>query len=193
MSDALESGVNFVAAVVGLWASRLAARPPDAVRQFGHGKAEYVSAAIEGGMVFVAASLIVWTSTHRLVDPRPLDEPGFGLALSSMASLINLVVGAALLRAGRSHRSITLIADGKHLLTDVATSAGVLIGIAFVATGGDHVGSGSPLPWRRCSSAPTSMTVRFVGRMRVTSTTGQPKRCGDKSRSQGMHSDACGI
>ena len=133
MSDALESGVNLVAALVGLWALRLAARPPDEVHQFGHGKAEYVSAAVEGGMVFVAAALIVWTSIHRLADPQPLDDPGLGLALSSVASLINLVVGVALLRAGRSHRSITLIADGKHLLTDVATSAGVLVGIALVA------------------------------------------------------------
>ncbi|MGD9999788.1 MAG: cation diffusion facilitator family transporter, partial [Ilumatobacteraceae bacterium] len=133
MSDALESGVNLVAALVGLWALRLAARPPDEVHQFGHGKAEYVSAAVEGGMVFVAAALIVWTSSHRLADTQPLDDPGLGLAVSSVASLMNLVAGVALLRAGRSHRSITLIADGKHLLTDVATSAGVLVGIALVA------------------------------------------------------------
>src|SRR6476469_2131261 len=74
MSDALESGVNLVAALVGLWALRLAARPPDEMHQFGHGKAEYVSAAVEGGMVFVAAALIVWTSIHRLADPQPLDD-----------------------------------------------------------------------------------------------------------------------
>lgn len=133
LSDAMESAVNLVAAAVALWALRIAAQPPDAVHQFGHGKAEYLSAAAEGGMVFVAATLIVWTSIQRLIDPSPLERPGVGLVLSTAAALINLAVGVALLRAGRRHRSITLVADGKHLLTDVATSAGVLVGIALVA------------------------------------------------------------
>jgi len=133
LSDALESVVNLVAALVALWALRLAARPPDPDHQFGHGKAEYLSAAVEGGMVFVAAAVIIWTSIGRLIEPTPLEQPGLGLAMSTLASLINLVVGVALLRAGRRYRSITLVADGKHLLTDVATSAGVLVGIALVA------------------------------------------------------------
>ena len=133
LSDALESGVNLVAAVVGLLALLTAARPPDTGHDFGHGKAEYLSAAVEGAMVFVAAGLIVWTAVQRLLDPMPLDQPGVGLALSTGASLINLAVGATLLRAGRRHRSITLVADGRHLLTDVWTSAGVLVGIALVA------------------------------------------------------------
>ena len=129
----MESGVNLVAALVALWALRLAARPPDAVHQFGHGKAEYLSAAVEGGMVFVAATVIVVTSIRRLVDPEPLESAGLGLAVSTLASGINLAVGLAVLRAGRRHRSITLEADGKHLLTDVVTSAGVLVGVALVA------------------------------------------------------------
>jgi cation diffusion facilitator family transporter len=133
LSDALESCVNLVAALVALWALRLAAQPPDPVHQFGHGKAEYLSAAVEGGMVFVAAAAIVWTSIRRLVDPQPLEMAGLGLAVSTVASLINLVVGLALVRAGRSHRSIALVADGKHLLTDVVTSAGVLVGVLLVA------------------------------------------------------------
>jgi cation diffusion facilitator family transporter len=133
LSDAMESGVNLVAALVALWALRLAARPPDAVHQFGHGKAEYLSAAVEGGMVFVAATVIVLTSVRRLVDPAPLESAGLGLAVSTLASGINLAVGLALLRAGRRHRSITLEADGRHLLTDVVTSAGVLVGVALVA------------------------------------------------------------
>ena len=82
LSDALESGVNLVAALVALWALRLAARPPDPVHQFGHGKAEYLSAAVEGGMVFIAAALIIWTSIRRLIDPIPLEQPGLGLAES---------------------------------------------------------------------------------------------------------------
>jgi cation diffusion facilitator family transporter len=133
LSDAMESGVNLVAALVALWALRLAARPPDAVHQFGHGKAEYLSAAVEGGMVFVAATVIVVTSVRRLVDPVPLESAGLGLAVSALASGINLAVGLALLRTGRRHRSITLEADGRHLLTDVVTSAGVLVGVALVA------------------------------------------------------------
>lgn len=133
LSDAMESGVNLVAAVVALLALRTAARPPDAVHEFGHGKAEYLSAAVEGTLVFVAATAIVWTAVQRLLDPAPLEQAGLGLALSTGASMLNLVVGLALLRAGRTHRSITLVADGKHLLTDVWTSAGVLVGIALVA------------------------------------------------------------
>lgn len=132
LSDAMESGVNLVAAVVGLWALRVAARPPDLLHHFGHGKAEYLSAAVEGGMIFAAATGIVWTSVVRLLDPAPLDRPGVGLALSTVAALVNLVVGLALQRAGRRHRSITLVADGRHLLTDVVTSAGVLVGIVLV-------------------------------------------------------------
>ena len=140
LSDALESGVNLVAALVALWALRLAGRPPDSEHAFGHGKAEYLSAAVEGTMIFVAAIAIVWTSVGRLIEPEALDQPGIGLALSTGASAINLAVGLALLRAGRRHRSITLVADGKHLLTDVVTSVGVIVGIALVAiTGWDRL------------------------------------------------------
>ncbi|MEZ7241123.1 cation diffusion facilitator family transporter [Rhodococcus sp. GXMU-t2271] len=136
LSDALESGVNLVAAVVALIALRVAARPPDASHHFGHGKAEYVSALVEGAMIFVAATAIIWTAVERLISPVPLVQPGLGLALSTVASVINLGVGLTLLRVGRTHRSITLVADGKHLLTDVWTSAGVIVGIALVAVTG---------------------------------------------------------
>ncbi len=133
LSDALESGVNLIAAVVGLWALRLAARPPDLVHHFGHGKAEYLSAAVEGTMIFAAAVAIVWSAIERLLDPQPLERPALGLVLSGVASLINLAVGVTLVRVGRRRRSITLEADGRHLLTDVLTSAGVVVGIALVA------------------------------------------------------------
>lgn len=139
LSDAMESGVNLVAAVVSLLALRTAARPPDDVHEFGHGKAEYLAAAVEGTLVFVAAITIVWTAVQRLLDPVPLEQPGLGIALSTGASLLNLAVGTILIRAGRANRSITLLADGKHLLTDVWTSAGVLVGIALVAIFGWNV------------------------------------------------------
>lgn len=133
LSDALESGVNLVAALVGLWSVRLAARPPDLGHHFGHGKAEYLSAAVEGGLIFIAAAAIVWTSIARLMDPIPLEQPGIGLGLSTLAAVVNLVVGLILVRAGRRRRSIAVEADGRHLLTDVVTSAGVLVGIGLVA------------------------------------------------------------
>lgn len=133
LSDALESGVNVVAAAVGLIALRAAAKPPDREHQFGHGKAEYLSAGIEGGMVLTAAAIIVWTSIGRLTHLQPLDRPGLGLVLSGVAAVINLAVGLALVRVGSRHRSITVEADGRHLLTDVWTSAGVIAAVAINA------------------------------------------------------------
>lgn len=133
LSDAMESGVNLIAAFVGLGALAVAARPRDATHEFGHGKAEYLSAGVEGSLVFVAAGAILWTAIRRLLHPMALDQAGWGLALSTGASLINLAVGLLLIRAGRRHRSMVLVADGRHLLTDVWTSAGVLVGVALVA------------------------------------------------------------
>ena len=136
LSDALESGVNLIAAVVALIAIRIAAKPADANHNFGHGKSEYVSALVEGAMIFVAAALIIYTAIGRLLDPTPLEQVGVGLFLSIVATLINLGVGLALLRAGKHYRSAALNADGHHLLTDVWTTVGVVAGIAAVAITG---------------------------------------------------------
>lgn len=132
LSDAMESVVNLAAALVGLWAVRLAARPADLGHHFGHGKAEYLSAALEGALIFVAAMAILWTSIQRLLEPVPIEQPGLGLALTSVAALINLVVGLTLIRVGKRERSVALTADGRHLLTDVVTSVGVFVGIVLV-------------------------------------------------------------
>jgi len=128
-----------VAALVGLWAVRLAARPPDLAHHFGHGKAEYLSAAVEGGLIFVAAAAIVWTSVPRLFDPVPIEQAGIGLGLSTIAAVVNLIVGAILVRAGRRSRSIAVEADGRHLLPDVVTSVvGSMVSRNFViASDGD--------------------------------------------------------
>ncbi len=131
-SDALESIVNVVAALIALWAVRLAAKPADANHDFGHSKAEYISAAVEGAMIFVAAAAILYGAISRLLAPQEVEQLGWGLALSMVASVINLVVGLVLLRRGRRDGSITLEADGQHLLTDVLTSIGVLIGVGLV-------------------------------------------------------------
>lgn len=140
LSDAAESVVNLVAAVVALIALRVAIRPATERFLYGRAKAEYFSAAVEGVMIFVAAAVILVSSVERFIHPRPIENVGWGLAISVVASLVNGGVALVLLRAGRTHRSITLRADGKHLMTDVVTSAGVLVGVALVViTGWDRL------------------------------------------------------
>jgi len=136
LSDAAESSVNLVAAVVALIALTVAARPADENHHYGHGKAEYFSAGVEGLMIFVAAGFIIATSIDRLMHPAPLESLGLGLAISTVASIINGAVGMLLIRTGAKYRSVTLSADGKHLLTDVWTSAGVIVGVLLVAVTG---------------------------------------------------------
>ncbi len=136
LSDALESVVNLVAAVLALIAISIAARPADETHQYGHGKVEYFSAGAEGLMILVASLLIVASAVQRLFNPQPLEELGVGLAITLVATAINGAVGFLVLRAGRQHRSITLVADGKHLLTDVWTSVGVVVGVGLVALTG---------------------------------------------------------
>jgi len=132
LSDALESLVNLAAALLALSMLRLAAAPPDADHPYGFSKAEYFSAGIEGALIVLAAAGIVWTAIPRLITPRGLDMALAGLTLTVVASAINFGVAMVLLRAGREHHSITLEADGRHLLTDVWTSAGVIAGVALV-------------------------------------------------------------
>jgi cation diffusion facilitator family transporter len=136
LSDAAESLVNLGAAVIALVSLRVAARPPDYNHDYGHGKAEYFSAGAEGLMIFLAAAVILYTAVDRLLHPVALDSLGWGLLISTAASVVNGLVGVVLLRAGRAHRSVTLTADGRHLLTDVVTSAGVIVGVLLVALTG---------------------------------------------------------
>ncbi|WP_314035985.1 cation diffusion facilitator family transporter [Dietzia sp. CH92] len=131
LSDAAESVVNLVAAVIALGAVSVAERPADDDHQYGHSKAEYFSAGVEGAMIFVAAAFILGVSIERLINPAPLEALGVGLAISVVAAVLNGVVGLALVRAGTRHRSPTLKADGKHLLTDVITSIGVVVGLGL--------------------------------------------------------------
>ncbi|MSY41311.1 MAG: cation diffusion facilitator family transporter, partial [Actinobacteria bacterium] len=136
LSDALESVVNLVAAIVAVIALSIASRPANSTHHYGHGKVEYFSAGIEGLMIFVAAILIVYTAIERLLHPQALDTVGVGLLITLIATAINAAVGWLILRAGRRHRSLTLVADGKHLITDVWTSIGVVIGVGLVALTG---------------------------------------------------------
>lgn len=132
LSDALESCVNLVAAVVALIMLNLAEKPPDENHVFGHNKAEYFSSAIEGGLIVLAAFSIIWSAVPRILHPQPLENIGMGLLVAVGASLINLIVSNILIKNGKKNYSITLEADGKHLLTDVLTSGGVLVGIVLV-------------------------------------------------------------
>jgi cation diffusion facilitator family transporter len=136
LSDALESGVNLVAAVFTLCMLTLAERPPDEQHPYGHGKAEYFASAVEGALVLLAAVGIAWVATLRLLEPQPLADATLGVAISTLASGVNFAVARVLLRAGRRHHSIALEADAHHLMTDVWTSAGVLAGIGAVALTG---------------------------------------------------------
>jgi cation diffusion facilitator family transporter len=136
LSDALESIVNLAAALLAVSMLRLAASPPDEEHPYGFSKAEYLAAGIEGALIVLAAAGILLTAIPRLLNPQPLDAPLLGLSVSAGASLINFGVAVVLLRAGRKYRSIALEADGRHLMTDVWTSAGVILGVALVfATG----------------------------------------------------------
>ena len=139
LSDAAESVVNLVAAAVALIVLKIAAKPADADHQFGHSKAEYFSAVVEGVMIFVAAAFIIISAIERLINPQMPEQLGAGLAVSVIASLLNGAVAWALYRAGRRERSMTLVADAKHLATDVVTSAAVLVGVALVAVFGSAV------------------------------------------------------
>jgi cation diffusion facilitator family transporter len=132
LSDALESFVNLAAALIALAALTYALADEDEDHNFGHQKAEYFSSGIEGALIFVAAGAIVWSAVPRLLDPRPLEQVGLGLALSVVAAGANLLCGWFLLKGAREHRSITLEADAHHLLTDVWTTAGVIAGVAIV-------------------------------------------------------------
>ncbi|HEX7055292.1 MAG TPA: cation diffusion facilitator family transporter [Burkholderiales bacterium] len=132
LSDALESLVNLAAALLALWMLRLAAAPPDEEYPYGFSKAEYFSAGIEGALIVLAATGIVVAAAPRFFEPRPLDMPALGLALTALATAINFGVARALIGVGRRAHSITLEADGRHLMADVWTSLGVLAGVAVV-------------------------------------------------------------
>jgi cation diffusion facilitator family transporter len=132
LSDALESFVNLAAALMALSMIRLAARPPDEEFAYGYSKAEYFASGFEGGLILLAAVVIGATAVQRLMAPRPLEQLGLGLAISAAAAGVNLIVGRLLIAVGRRENSIALEADGQHLVTDVWTSAGVIVALMTV-------------------------------------------------------------
>jgi len=135
-SDAAESIVNLVAAIVAFWALTLAARPADEDHAYGHTKSEYFSSGVEGALILVAAIVIIAESVPRLLHPQPLEQVGLGLAFSIVGAIINGVLAWYMLRAGKQQRSITLEADAHHLFTDVWTTVGVFIGVLLAQVTG---------------------------------------------------------
>jgi cation diffusion facilitator family transporter len=136
LSDAMESFVNLASAIFALLMVTVAQQPADEEHPYGHHKAEYFSSGFEGVLIMAAAAAIIWASAHRLFDPQPVQELGWGLALSVASSALNGLLAWVMFGAAKAHRSIALEADAKHLVTDVWTSAGVVIGLMLVyATG----------------------------------------------------------
>ena len=136
LSDALESTVNVATALAALIAIRIAQRPADHTHPYGHHKAEFLSAVLEGVMIIVAALLIIEEAIHGILDPQPLTAPFQGLLVNGLASVINAIWCAVLIRHGRRLKSPALEADGQHLLSDVVTSAGVMLGIILAVVTG---------------------------------------------------------
>ena len=136
LSDAMESLVNLASAMFGLLMVTVAEAPPDADHPYGHHKAEYFSSGFEGILIIVAGLGIIWAAGHRVFDPQPLDQVGLGLALSVGSSALNGLLAWVMFRAAREHRSLALEADARHLVTDVWTSVGVVVGIVLVGVSG---------------------------------------------------------
>ena len=136
LSDAMESLVNLASAVFGLMMVTIAARPADDEHPYGHHKAEYFSSGFEGILILVAALGIIWVAVHRLFDPQPIAQVGWGLTLSVGSSALNGLLAWLMFRAARQHRSLALEADARHLVTDVWTSAGVVVGLVLVSVSG---------------------------------------------------------
>lgn len=136
LSDAAESLVNLLGGIIATITLTVAVRPPDENHAFGHDKAEYFSSGVEGALILIASVSIAVTAVNRLFSPHTLEKMGLGLSLSIAASLVNLGVALVLLRVGRQNNSITLEANARHLMTDVWTSAGILVGLGAVALTG---------------------------------------------------------
>jgi cation diffusion facilitator family transporter len=133
LSDAMESVVNLASAVFGLMMVTVAEMPADEDHPYGHHKAEYFSSGFEGILIVVASLGIMWAAGHRIFDPQPLEQVGIGLALSIASSALNGLLAWVMFKAAKAHRSVALDADARHLVTDVWTSAGVVVGIGLVS------------------------------------------------------------
>jgi len=136
LSDAIESLVNLAAAIIALMMLRIAEQPPDEEHRYGHSKAEYFASITEGLFIFIAAIAIIFSAINRIINPKIIEQAMLGLGISVIASIINYIVSLKLLKVGKKHHSITLEADGHHLMTDVVTSVGVIVAVFLIAITG---------------------------------------------------------
>ncbi|MCO5237957.1 MAG: cation diffusion facilitator family transporter [Chitinophagaceae bacterium] len=138
MTDALESVVNVIAGLVSLWALYIAAQPRDANHPYGHGKAEFLSAAVEGSLITVAGLVIIYEAIRHLIRPEPLKQLDIGIVLIAVTAIINYVTGYYCLRTGKKNNSLALIAGGKHLQTDTWSTIGIIGGLLLIRITGLH-------------------------------------------------------
>jgi cation diffusion facilitator family transporter len=139
LSDALESSVNLAAASMAFLMLRLAVQPADEQHAYGHGKAEYFASGFEGALIVVAAISILWVAVPGLFAPQAISQTGVGLAICALAALLNFAMARVLMQGARRHRSLALEADAQHLMSDVWTSLGIIVGVALVAFTGWRV------------------------------------------------------
>jgi len=132
LTDALESIVNVVAGILGLYSLIVSARPRDADHPYGHGKVEFISSAVEGTLIVIAAILILYESVNSLIFPRELHKIDYGVILIASTALINYLIGAWCVRVGKNHTSYALIASGKHLQTDTYSTMGIIVGLIAI-------------------------------------------------------------
>ncbi|MFT3932978.1 MAG: cation diffusion facilitator family transporter [Chitinophagaceae bacterium] len=132
LTDALESTVNVVAGFIGLYSLHVAAKPKDEDHPYGHGKAEFVSAAVEGTLIFLAGLIIIYTSVESFIHPKKLEKLDYGIVLVGITGAINFVVGYFAIKQGKKNKSLALEASGKHLQTDTWSTIGIIIGLGLI-------------------------------------------------------------
>ncbi|GAO41542.1 cation diffusion facilitator family transporter [Flavihumibacter petaseus] len=139
LTDALESTVNVVSGFVGLYSLYVAAKPRDTDHPYGHGKAEFLSAAVEGTLIMIAGLIIIYESIWHIFNPQPLQQLDWGIALISVTAILNYVMGAVAISKGKKNQSLALEASGRHLQTDTYTTLGILLGIALIRFTGQQL------------------------------------------------------
>lgn len=132
LTDALESTVNVIAGFIGLYSLTIAARPRDENHPYGHGKAEFLSAAVEGTLIGVAGILILYESLDKLIHPQPLQKLDYGIILIALAGLVNYILGSISIKKGQKNNSLALIASGKHLKSDTWSTVGIIVGLGLI-------------------------------------------------------------
>lgn len=132
LTDALESTVNVIAGFIGLYSLYVAAKPRDEDHPYGHGKAEFLSAAVEGTLILIAGLIIIYESIRNYIHPRPLQQLDYGILLVAVTAVINFVVGAISIRNGKKNNSMALVASGKHLQTDTWSTLGIMVGLGLI-------------------------------------------------------------